>query len=193
VHRSPRLGAGAHLAAASAAAFQLFSKACAALRGWRLGGGSRQPSRPIQVFKKERLSALTPALTLKTSFLTASGRASYEQRLRSAGPVKCFAFAGRANFGAACPLKPKAKREANFAQIEHIKFLSSEILRSRRRRRKNPDISSTLCSYPAKSREAGQGAEKFILPQITDKQHLKISSCRLQSTRGKLLSYFYTH
>jgi len=28
--------------------------------GWRLGGGSRQPSRPNQVFKKERLSA--PAL-----------------------------------------------------------------------------------------------------------------------------------
>jgi len=26
--------------------------------GWRLGGGSRQPSRPIQVFKKERLSAM---------------------------------------------------------------------------------------------------------------------------------------
>jgi len=26
--------------------------------GWRLGGGSRQPSRPNQVFKKERLSAM---------------------------------------------------------------------------------------------------------------------------------------
>jgi len=26
--------------------------------GWRLGGGSRQPSRPIQVSKKERLSAM---------------------------------------------------------------------------------------------------------------------------------------
>jgi len=57
--------------------------------GWRLGGGSRQPSRPNQVFKKERLSAAATTIKkFRVAALPSLSRTALEKRRQNFGAGK---------------------------------------------------------------------------------------------------------